>query len=195
MAINGLLSEDDIKPEINRIDNEKIDIEIKIDNIKEQLFSYNNVNLKKDEVNSDLDTLQNNTSFNDKKKLIDKYIKRIYISYEEKLEMYYLGIDFNVPDMRRELVFIHRNYHFAIDLMKYIIPLSEKFKKEVHEEKFSEWGKKIISQSRKIEHTIFGGYIEDKYGKKERLEFDEYIKNRNEINDIKLYKKFGVKMK
>ncbi len=132
LAINGLLDEEDIKPEIQRIDREKNDIEIKIGNIEEQLYSYNNINLKKDEVDADLFNLKN-VSFNDKKDLINKYISEIEILFKEPF--YVLRLKFNIPNIDIEYYIIEKLYDIAWDFSNQItIPLSDKSKKYTVEE-------------------------------------------------------------
>ncbi len=127
LAVSGLLAEEDIKPEIKRIDKEKTDIEIKINNIKEQLFSYNNMNLKKDEVDTDLSKLKNDTSFNDKREIINKYIREIEILYKEPF--YILRIEFNIPNIESEHYILENVYDIAWDVCdKIIIPISNKSK-------------------------------------------------------------------
>jgi len=128
LAISGVLSEDDIKPEIDRIKTETIEIEIKIKQLEEQTFFYNNSVSKINEIGKDLDFSDVDISFNDKRELINKYIDFIEIHYLES--SYVIFIAFNIKDLDAETYIVDRNYNLAYDTCeKIIIPLSDKFKK------------------------------------------------------------------
>jgi site-specific DNA recombinase len=126
LAISGVLSEDDIKPEIDRIKAEIIEIKIKIKQLEEQIFFYNNSVPKINEIGKDLDFSDADISFNDKRELIIKYIDFIEIhSFESN---YVILIAFNIKDLDAETYIIDRNYNLAYDTCeKIIIPLSDKF--------------------------------------------------------------------
>jgi DNA invertase Pin-like site-specific DNA recombinase len=126
LAISGVLSEDDVKPEIDRIKTETIEIEIKIKQLEEQIFFYNNSVSKINEIGKDLDFSDVNISFNDKRELINKYIDFIEIHYLES--SYVIFIAFNIKDLDAETYIVDRNYNLAYDTCeKIIIPLSDKF--------------------------------------------------------------------
>ena len=126
LAISGVLSEDDVKPEIDRIKTETIEIEIKIKQLEEQIFFYNNSVSKINEIGKDLDFSDVNISFNDKRELINKYIDFIEIHYLES--SYIIFIAFNIKDLDAETYIVDRNYNLAYDTCeKIIIPLSDKF--------------------------------------------------------------------
>ena len=126
LAIRGILSEDDIKSEIDRIKTETIEIEIKIKQLDEQIFFYNNSISKRNEIGKDLDFSDVDISFNDKRELINKYIDFIEIHYLES--SYVIFIAFNIKDLDAETYIVDRNYNLAYDTCeKIIIPLSDKF--------------------------------------------------------------------
>jgi len=128
LAISGVLSEEDIKPEMDRIKTETIQIEIKIKQLKEQIFFYNNSISKRNEIGKDLNFSDVDISFNDKRELINKYIDFIEIDYIES--NYVIFIAFNIKDLDTETFIVDRNYNVAYDTCeKIIIPLSDKFRK------------------------------------------------------------------
>ena len=126
LAIKGLLSEEDIKPEVDRIKIVAIEINIKIKQIEEQMFFYNNSISKRNEIGLDLEFNATDMSFNDKRELINKYIDFIEITYLES--SYVIFIAFNIKDLDAETYIVDRNYNLAYDTCeKIIIPLSDKF--------------------------------------------------------------------
>ena len=84
LAIQGKIEEDDIEPEIARIDGIIQDIEIKSKNLKAQLREFETVEEKEKEIHNDLNNLKN-ISHNTKRDVINKYISRIYIYYKEPI--------------------------------------------------------------------------------------------------------------
>ncbi|WP_282118054.1 recombinase family protein [Maribacter aquivivus] len=118
LAIKGLLKESDIQSEIERIDREILDINTKIRNTSEQMESYNEVEKKLSEIGIDLYQIKETTSFNDKRDIINKYIKSITISYKDN--WYYLDIEFNIIDMPIESFKIDNKYNIAIQISESI---------------------------------------------------------------------------
>jgi site-specific DNA recombinase len=126
LAIKGLISEEDIKPEIDRIKDKSKVIEININQMQEQIFFYTNSNIKRSEIGKDLE-FSKDISFNDKKELIKKSINFIEIHFVGSVFM--IHIQFNIKDLDAELYIIDRGLNIAYDTCeKIIIPLSEKFK-------------------------------------------------------------------
>lgn len=126
LAIKGVLSEEDIKPEIDKIKAETNEIEVKIKQLKEQIFFYNNSVSKRNEIGEDLNFSDTDISFNDKRELINKYINFIEIQYVES--NYVIFIAFNIKDLGAETYIVDRGYNLAYDTCeKIIIPLSDKF--------------------------------------------------------------------
>jgi site-specific DNA recombinase len=126
LAIKGVLSEEDIKPEIDKIKAETNEIEIKIKQLNEQIFFYNNSVSKRNEIGDDLNFSDADISFNDKRELVNKYINFIEIHYVES--NYVIFIAFNIKDLGAETYIVDRGYNLAYDTCeKIIIPLSDKF--------------------------------------------------------------------
>ncbi|WP_019669925.1 recombinase family protein [Eudoraea adriatica] len=132
LTIKGVLDESDVESEIKRISREKRELEIKKDNLNDQLKSYNKEELE--EKLTDLEKIKENTSFNDKKEIIKKFINEIVVAYKDGY--YTVAIWFNLPTYYREYYVIDRGYNFAasrqIDL---IVPLNEKFKEKLKMDK------------------------------------------------------------
>ena len=71
-----MIDENDIKPELEKLDKEIIDKNIKITNLEKQIGFFSESNKVKESVNQDVENLKK-ASFNDKRELIKKYIKII----------------------------------------------------------------------------------------------------------------------
>ncbi|SEA77486.1 recombinase family protein [Psychroflexus halocasei] len=76
LAVSGVIDEKDIKVELIKIDNRKIKIEKDIIEVNEKLDFYNNSK----ELLNNLENINLNNSFENKKKLITRYIDEILIS-------------------------------------------------------------------------------------------------------------------
>ena len=108
---------------------EKEDIQIKIQHLEEDLYTYENANNYKDKIVEDLYSIKKNTSFNKKQKLIDKYIEKINIIYLSEINIYSIIIDINVTNLRSDFFIIHKSYGFAYESSRELfIPLSDYFK-------------------------------------------------------------------
>jgi len=114
LAIKGLLQEGDIQPELERIDRAILDLKTKAKNIDEQLDSYSQVDKKVAEIGTDLNKVKKNTSFNDKREIIRKYIKSITISYKD--DWYTLEIEFKITGMPVERYELDKMYKVAIQV-------------------------------------------------------------------------------
>ncbi len=114
LAIKGLLKEEDIQPEMERIDRAILDLKTKVKNVKEQLDSYSQIDKKVAEIGTDLGQIKKSTSFNDKRDIIRKYIKSITILYREG--WYTLEIAFSINGMPVETYEIDKLYKVAIQV-------------------------------------------------------------------------------
>ena len=117
LAIKGLIDEVDIKPELERIDSQINDQNIKIHNLEKQIDFLSDSNKIKESVNDDLMNLKE-ASFNDKQELIKKYIKSIEVNY---LEPYYnVRVEFSLNDYFAENKEIKTGYdNSTIDLINF----------------------------------------------------------------------------
>lgn len=156
LLVKSIISEDDFTTIKNRVETEKSDLKLQLKNVKEQISFYNESELTKESVETDLMHLTN-ASFNDKRELIKKYIESISINYKEpyyviriefKINDYYINEDKFKTDyfgnteekveevkdkIEQKLVenyIIDRSYNIAIDVCyNYIHPISKKIKK------------------------------------------------------------------
>jgi DNA invertase Pin-like site-specific DNA recombinase len=112
----GIITDSDVKSEMNNIRIEKDALETKIYNLKEQLDSYKDNNNSIDSILKDLDFNVTNVGFNDRKDILKKYIKDIRIYYDD-VKNYYLEIFFNVPNMNNVVITIENNYKVAYEVL------------------------------------------------------------------------------
>ncbi len=114
LAVQGLLKERDIEPELARIDGAILDLKTKSKNVREQLNSYSKADKRLDEIGTDLNRIKTSTSFIDKQKLLRKYIKSITISYKE--DWYTLDIEFTITGMPMEKYELDKDYKLAVQV-------------------------------------------------------------------------------
>lgn len=153
LLIKEVITEDEFNTSKQRIDNEKNDLKLKLDNLIEQINFYEQSELTKEQVKDDLSSLKD-ASFNDKRELINKYIKSITVNY--KAPYYVVRVEFKINDyyinenkfktdfygntqekidnkpIEQGLVenyIIDRGYNIAIDVCyNFIHPISKKVK-------------------------------------------------------------------
>ena len=129
MNIKGLINDNEFERERKRIRIEKEDIQIKIEHLEEDIYTYENANNYKNKIVKNLYSIKKNTSFNEKQKLIDKYIKEINIVYISKVNIYFIIIDINIVNFRSDFFIIHKSYDYAFESLRDIlIPLSDNYK-------------------------------------------------------------------
>jgi site-specific DNA recombinase len=112
----GVFNESEVKSEMNNIRIEKDTLESKIYNLKEQLDSYNDSNNSIEVIVKDLDFNARNVGFNDKKDILNKYIKDIKIYYDD-VKNYYIEIFFKVANMESKVFTIENNYKVAYEVL------------------------------------------------------------------------------
>ncbi|KKM93203.1 hypothetical protein LCGC14_1210800 [marine sediment metagenome] len=111
LTIKGILSENDVAGELQRIDTGIQDTSIKLKNLTEQLQSYANSTDNLKNIKSDFVSNKDKVSFNEQQELILKYIERITIDYENPF--FKTTIKFTIPDMESEVYYIDRSYRLA----------------------------------------------------------------------------------
>ncbi|MDX1768823.1 MAG: recombinase family protein [Arenibacter troitsensis] len=130
LVIDGVLTDEDAKAEIDRLDREKLDTELKIGQNLEHLEFLRDSGKKQKEITEDLQNLKTNTSFNKKRELVSKYIKKISIMFIDP--WFSLGVAFNILELPLEMYMMDKKYQFAIDVDNRIyVPLSDKLKNTV----------------------------------------------------------------
>ncbi|MFS4447307.1 recombinase family protein [Maribacter sp. 2307UL18-2] len=106
------IKEEDIEPELKRIRQEVSDMEAKLTNVKEDLEFLARSDAMKADIQTDIDSIRENTPFNTKRDLIHKYIRRIIISHWEELGEHVIEIRFNIP-VRTEMFVTNRKGRIA----------------------------------------------------------------------------------
>ena len=137
LAIEGVLSKEDIKPTITKYKKSINDLEIKAANLKGDI-AYIEVKRKRAEsLGVELKDVKVNTPFNERQSIIHKYIKSIQIIYKEG--HYHLLIKYHLDIPDEEWV-INRFYDVAIEQRgSIVIPLSEKYKMKLFNESAFKW--------------------------------------------------------
>lgn len=130
LIIEGILTDEDARAEIDRLDREKLDTELRLTKNSEHLKYLENSGENLIDIQQDLENLKTNTSFNKKRELIDKYIKRISILFIDP--WFSIGVGFNIRELPLEVYMMDKKYQFAIDVDNRIyVPLSDKLKNTV----------------------------------------------------------------
>jgi len=112
----GVFNENEVKSEMKNIRIEKDTLETKIYNLKEQLDSYNDSNNSIEGVLKDLNFNVRNIGFNDKKDILNKYIKDVVIYYDD-IKNYYIEIFFKISNMDNIVFTIENNYKVAYEVL------------------------------------------------------------------------------
>ena len=113
LTLDGTLTKDDVKSELNKIDNKIKTLEIQLYNDKETQSLYEKSKSKFNDLNRDLNKIHNDTSFNIKQELIQKWIKAIKVDYERPY--YKITIEYNIPDSEIEAYKMDTKYRWVID--------------------------------------------------------------------------------
>jgi DNA invertase Pin-like site-specific DNA recombinase len=152
LAVQGLYSTDELKPEISKNKKIKIQIEIEISNIKEEIFALEKSIIKPNDITKELNNIKAEIPFNKKKEIVHKYIKEIRINNEFKqLRVHEIEIYFNIPNLKSEVYLVPYKMHYAVEIFdEILIPISDKFKK-VSKKELKQIG---IATSRAIKATL-----------------------------------------
>ena len=116
LVLNEVFSNAEIKTKMNGLRIEKDILETKIYNLKEQLDSYNDSNNSIEGILKDLNFNVRNVGFNDKKDILNKYIKDIKIYYDD-VKNYFIEIFFNIANMENIVFTIENNYKLAYEVL------------------------------------------------------------------------------
>lgn len=92
LVIQGKLSEDDIEGELKRIDRETADTETVIGNLNEELTYLTAAAAQKNELTTDIENIKKNLPFNERQRLIKKYIKQIIVLHDKEHQVFQLFI-------------------------------------------------------------------------------------------------------
>lgn len=136
LVIDGVITDEDARADMARLDREKQDTELRLNKNSEHLKYLENSGENLKDIQQDLKHLKTNTSFNKKRELINKYIKKISIIFMDP--WFSIGVGFNIKELPLEVYMMDKKYQFAIDTKnKLFIPLSENLQNTVIPE--SEW--------------------------------------------------------
>jgi site-specific DNA recombinase len=116
LVLNDVLSNAEVKTKMNGLRLEKDVLEAKIYNLNEQLDSYSDSNNSIDSILKDLSFNVRNVGFNDKKEILNKYIKDIRIYYDDA-KNYYIEIFFKVANMENIVLTVENNYKVAYEVI------------------------------------------------------------------------------
>lgn len=116
LVLSEVLSNAEVKTKMNSLRIERDILETKIYNLKEQLDSYNDSNNSIEGILKDLNFNVRNIGFNDKKDILNKYIKDVVIYYDD-VKNYYLEVFFKVANMNNIVFTIENNYKVAYEVL------------------------------------------------------------------------------
>ena len=117
--------------------------EQKLSKLNEELKALETIEEDVNSIVNELSKIKANSTFAEKRQIIEKYLKNITVAYNEKgiewngyyWAIYFLVVDFNIPTLKREYYMLDKNYNTAFEPRKKIlIPLSKKFKAHTKEQ-------------------------------------------------------------
>ncbi len=108
LALNGVLSNDDIKSKMESIKQSISKTERRIENNQEKLKMY-----ESDISTNELNDIGLDMDYQNKRDIIKKFIKRIELDYDRDISHYFIKIEFNVPDMKPITYVMPSNKHYA----------------------------------------------------------------------------------
>ena len=162
LVLNDVLSEEEVKSEMKLLKDDKAIYEQKLSKLNEELKALETIEEDVNSMVNELSKIKANSTFAEKRQIIEKYLKNITVAYNEKgiewngynWSLYFLVVDFNVPTLKREYYILDKNYNTAFEPRKKIlIPLSKKFKahtKEQNEFLSSFYSEFIIPDAEKV---------------------------------------------
>lgn len=161
----GIITDSEVKSDMNSIRIEKDTLETKIYNLKEQLDSYNDSNNSIEGILKDLNFNVRNIGFNDKQDILNKYIKDIKIYYDD-IKNYYIEIFFKISNMDNIVFTLENNYKVAYEVLDinrvgvqdFLIMILDK-KMELEFKRSKEIDIKFIVNSKQLFNELKDKYI------------------------------------
>lgn len=95
LVIKGTLKEDEVIQIIDANDSKVVDIDIRIENLKEELKFENRATELKKELSLDIQLFKEETPFNKRQEKIKKYIQRIRVYFDKEIQYYYITVKFH----------------------------------------------------------------------------------------------------
>jgi len=121
-----LITDKEFDSEISKIRSIKDDLDIKSRHLLDDERYYIDIDLNKEKEIKDLNEIKDTASFNQKRDIIQKYIKEITVRHITKPKIYVVLIEFIDINLKNEVYLIYDKYDVAINLFKNItIPLNK----------------------------------------------------------------------
>ncbi|MDC1379827.1 recombinase family protein, partial [Algibacter sp.] len=133
LVLNDVLSEEEVKSEMKILKDDKAIYEQKLSKLNEELKALETIEEDVNSMVNELSKIKANSTFAEKRQIIEKYLKNITVAYNEKgiewngyyWAIYFLVVDFNIPTLKREYYMLDKAYNSAYEPRKKItIPLS-----------------------------------------------------------------------
>ena len=139
------------------LEKQKIDdFQIILNNISDEIeFNLNAIELRKT-AGLDIEKIKLDTPFIRRKELINKYINRVFISYDKSIKFYYIGVKFNTKTGQQ-------NYAFSSN--------PNRIKKFVQTEEYeiTDEEKELIINGIGVDNDTINDYISNYSSARERL--------------------------
>ena len=104
MIIKGGYEEEDIRPIIETNKLKVADIEIRMDNLKEEIRFEDRATELKRELSSDIQLFkERDTTFKKRQETIRKYIQRIRIYFDKEIQYYYITVKVSHTEQYKSL--------------------------------------------------------------------------------------------
>jgi len=116
LEISGSYTEEELKPKRELLKQEDYTILRDAKRIIEQIAHHERIMSQKESIKNELGGGIFYSSYNDKKALIQKYIKDIVVTYKDDSAEYQLDILINVPDAKPITFFVDRGYNKAVSV-------------------------------------------------------------------------------
>jgi len=113
LTLDGTLTRNDVKSELNKIDNKINTLELLLGNEKDTLSVYKKGESKIKTFKNNINKVYYYTSFNMKQEFIQKWIKVIKIDYNKPY--YDIEIEFNIPNSNKETYKMETKYRWVLD--------------------------------------------------------------------------------
>ncbi|SDS49593.1 Site-specific DNA recombinase [Formosa sp. Hel1_31_208] len=139
LVLDGVLTNDAVKYELDKLKKEASAIKINIENRKEHISSLENIEVISSNMITELDEVKKKTSFDEKKILIDKYIDKIEINTHriDKTKGYFTLLIYykQILEGCEGYYLDFPRYDYAIEMYnEIIVPLSDEYKSKSKDE-------------------------------------------------------------
>ncbi|WP_417556909.1 recombinase family protein [Mesoflavibacter zeaxanthinifaciens] len=156
LAIEGVLDVNEAIREKGTRKQKIEDFQIRLNNINDEIeFNLNAIELSKT-AELDIEKIKLDTPFIRRKELINKYINRVFISYDKSIKFYYIGVKFNTKTGQQ-------NYAFSSN--------PNRIKKFVQtgEYEITDEEKELIINGIEVDNDTINDYISNYSSARERL--------------------------